>query len=393
VASIDKVAGTDRTTGKMVARYRVRWRSPDGRSRSQTFDKKVDADRHLTSVQHSKLVGSYVDPGAGRMTVEAWVPIWRAGVVDLRLSTLARDDGYVERYILPTFGSRRLSDIDHSAVKAWVAEMVTTGPIPWWDVTEEPKRKRRPLAPATVTTAAQILGKIMNAAVAAGRLRSSPCVGIKLPRIEREEMRFLTPAEISSLADAIDPRYQAAVLLGAYGGLRVGELFGLRAGRVDVLRAKVGVVEILVEVSGHLHFGPPKTRAGRRSVPLPRIATDALSAHLRSYPAGPDDLVFRSSEGEPTRLSNWRRRSWEPAVTAGKLEHLRPHDLRHTAVALWIAAGASPKEIAARAGHSSVVTVLDRYGHLFPGSEDRVNDALDAMAAGTSEDAATITAI
>ncbi len=36
--------------------------------------------------------------------------------------------------------------------------------------------------------------------------------------------------------------------------------------------------------------------------------------------------------------------------------------------------------VAARAGHASVVTVLDRYGHLLPGSEDRVNDALDAMA-------------
>ncbi|HEV3131893.1 MAG TPA: hypothetical protein VGY51_08025 [Acidimicrobiales bacterium] len=46
-----------------------------------------------------------------------------------------------------------------------------------------------------------------------------------------------------------------------------------------------------------------------------------------------------------------------------------------------------------RAGHSSVVTVLDRYGHLFPGSEDKVNDALDAMAVATSEDTATITAI
>jgi integrase len=79
-------------------------------------------------------------------------------------------------------------------------------------------------------------------------------------------------------------------------------------------------------------------------------------------------------------------------VTTAKLGHLRPHDLRHTAVALWIAAGASPREIAARAGHSSVVTVLDRYGHLLPGSEDKVNDALDAMAA-TEEDIATITAL
>jgi integrase len=67
------------------------------------------------------------------------------------------------------------------------------------------------------------------------------------------------------------------------------------------------------------------------------------------------------------------RRGWH-------YEGLRIHDLRHTAVALWIAAGASPNEIAKRAGHSSVVTVLDRYGHLLPGHEDSVTDALDAMA-------------
>ena len=60
-------------------------------------------------------------------------------------------------------------------------------------------------------------------------------------------------------------------------------------------------------------------------------------------------------------------------------EGLRPHDLRHSAVALWIAAGASPKEIATRVGHTSVSVVLDRYGHLLPGTEERVTDALEEL--------------
>ncbi len=63
------------------------------------------------------------------MTLAEWTPRWRAGIVDLRPSTLAHDDGYVDRYILPTFGSRRLADIDHAAVTVWVAEMVTIGPV------------------------------------------------------------------------------------------------------------------------------------------------------------------------------------------------------------------------------------------------------------------------
>jgi hypothetical protein len=49
-------------------------------------------------------------------------------------------------------------------------------------------------------------------------------------------------------------------------------------------------------------------------------------------------------------------------------------------VTLWIAAGANPKEVAIRAGHSSVSFSLDRYRHLFPGSEQTLNDAIDALA-------------
>jgi len=83
---------------------------------------------------------------------------------------------------------------------------------------------------------------------------------------------------------------------------------------------------------------------------------------------------------------------WKPAVEASGLSPLRPHDLRHTAVALWIAAGATPREIATRAGHTSVVTVLDRYGHLFPDSEQKVNAALDVLAkdAGISRSAQVV---
>jgi hypothetical protein len=79
------------------------------------------------------------------------------------------------------------------------------------------------------------------------------------------------------------------------------------------------------------------------------------------------------------RPSNFRVKVWLPAVRVAELAPLRPHDLRHTAVALWIAAGANPKEVSVRAGHTSVAFTLDRYGHLFPGHDDELRDRLDAM--------------
>jgi hypothetical protein len=61
------------------------------------------------------------------------------------------------------------------------------------------------------------------------------------------------------------------------------------------------------------------------------------------------------------------------------VDGLRIHDLRHTAVALWMAAGAGPKEVAARAGHASVSFTLDRYGHLYPDADQALRDRLDAL--------------
>ena len=138
----------------------------------------------------------------------------------------------------------------------------------------------RGLAPATVQKAYQVLGKVMGAAVDAGMLAQSPCRRMPLPKVEREEMRFLTPAQVAALAGAITPRYRALVLVGAYGGLRIGELAGLRRSRVDLLRGTVQVAEIVVEVRGILHVGPPKTRASRRTVGLPRFVVEELAAHL-----------------------------------------------------------------------------------------------------------------
>jgi integrase len=162
-----------------------------------------------------------------------------------------------------------LAAISQRDVRAWVAELSARG-----------------LAPATVQKAYQLLGKVLGAAVDAGMLAQSPCRRVPLPKVEREEMRFLTSAEVATLADAIDRRYRALVLVAAYGGLRIGELAGLRRSRVDLLRGTVTVAEIVVEVRGVLHVGPPKTRASRRTVGLPRFVAEELAAHLASA----DDL-------------------------------------------------------------------------------------------------------
>src|SRR4029450_5174628 len=130
-------------------------------------------------------------------------------------------------------------------------------------------------------------------------------------------MRFLTSAEVATLADAIQPRYRALVLVGAYGGLRIGELAGLRRSRVDLLRGTVTVAEIVVEVRGVLHMGPPKTRASRRTVGLPRFVVEELAAHL-AEPGDLEAFVFTAPEGGPLRVHNFRARVWRAGARAAR---------------------------------------------------------------------------
>ncbi|HET6751988.1 MAG TPA: tyrosine-type recombinase/integrase, partial [Actinomycetes bacterium] len=93
----------------------------------------------------------------------------------------------------------------------------------------------------------------------------------------------------------------------------------------------------------------------------------------------PGAYVFTAPEGGPLRVNAFRTRAWRPAAAAAGLGELRIHDLRHTAVSLWVAAGASPKEVAARAGHTSVRTVLDVYGGLYPESDAALRGRLEAV--------------
>lgn len=196
-----------------------------------------------------------------------------------------------------------------------------------------------------------------------------------LPEVEQTEKRFLSPAEIHLLAEAIDPRYRALVLTAAYTGARFGELAGLSLGHYEPLRRIIRIEQTLSEVRGVLSLGGPKTRAARRTVSIPTWLVDVIAAHLSEHRGG-DDVIFTAPSGGPLRRTTFRTRFWKPAVAASVGEPCRFHDLRHSHVAILIDQGAHPQVIASRLGHTSVRTVLDVYGHLFEGLDRDVADGL-----------------
>lgn len=348
-----------KVTAAGEVRWRARIRTPQGR-RSRTFSRRTDAQRWLTEQRRALDRGDWTDPHAGRVTVRDWAERWHAGqAAHLRASTLAAQRSYLDTHILPRWGDVALAAVDHASAQEWVAELTQT------------------LRPETVRKVARTLSAMLTDAARARLIPADPTAGLRLPRIERDEMRILTPDEVDRLADAIDQRYATLVWAAAWGGLRIGELAALERGDVDPVRRQLRVTKAASEVSGHVTVGPPKTRAAVRTVTVPGWVTQRIAAHTATHSS---ELVWPSPAGRgPISRTRWRQRQWLPAVREAGLEPLRIHDLRHTAVSLWIASGASPKEVAARAGHTSTSVVLDRYGHLYDDADARVADRLEQM--------------
>src|SRR6201999_1901469 len=88
--------------------------------------------------------------------------------------------------------------------------------------------------------------------------------------------------------------------------------------------------------------------------------------------------VFGRSAIEPFNPATVAKRATRTWTAAG-LEPVGLHDCRHTFASLMIAAGVNAKALSLFMGHASITITLDRYGHLFPGSEDEAAGLIDAF--------------
>ena len=342
--------------------YQVRYQCTDGKSHARTFRRKVDAEKFARNVETDKDRGEWINPRLARITFEEWTTEWLSTIRHVKPGTRANYETILRAHLVPYFGDMEMGKIQPVHVRAFIAHLVDAG-----------------LAPSRVGSIKRLLANIFNAAVANGTIAKSPVDGVKVPHVEGREMHFLTAAEVTRLADHVEPPNDILIYILAYGGLRYGEAAALRRSRVNLLRSRLDVVESVTEVNGKCIFGPTKTYL-RRSVVIPAFLRDMLARHLdENVPDDPDALVFTAPRGGVLSYHNFRRRDWIPArQAAGFPDDLRIHDLRHTCAALLISKGAPAKMIQAHLGHATISLTFDRYGHLYPDDQERIAEALDA---------------
>jgi integrase len=362
MASIDKVASG----------WRARWRTPDGASRSKTFKRKVDAERHLTAVEHSKLTATYVDPRAGKVSFRKYAEEWRAAQIH-RPGTATQVETNLRRHVYPRIGDRPIGAIRQSEIQALVKAMLIGG--------KAGGEERDPLAPATIAVAYSWVATIFKAAVYDRVIAVSPCRAIRLPQVDEHEMIPIGEDVVEALAVGMPGPYRAMIVLGAGTGLRISEALGLTKDRVDWLRRTVTVDRQLVGVRENRPvLGPVKDKRNRpRTIPVPESVVKALAGHVERYGLGPDDLLFTGPRGGPLRRTtfsdNWVAVAGPLGIPLGD----GFHQLRHFYASVLIRAGESVKVVQKRLGHTSAQMTLDVYGHLWPDDDDQTRDAVDAV--------------
>lgn len=248
----------------------------------------------------------------------------------------------------------------------------------------------RPLRPGTANKALALMRSCLDAAVDEGFLAESPAARVKQVPSDTHERRFLQQWELVELESAIHQWWQPMIAFAVDSALRIGELAALRVGDVDLaareVRVRGSAAEIAKRFTGaesQRQITDTKTARGRRVVPTLTDTTVArIAAMILERGLATDDFLFTGTQGGVLSPRAWRARVWHPAVAkaclAGPLP--TPHSLRHTGISLWIATGeVGPMQIAMWAGHGSVNTTYQIYGHLIKTDTSTTNARLEEM--------------
>jgi len=299
---------------------------------------------------------------------ERWLDAARAGQVcnrsgdPFKASAIRSYEKEMRLRALPALGDLRLSEVTTHDVQKFIDGMVMDG-----------------FAPATIDSALTPLRTIYRRAVARGEVRVNPTLRIEKPAVRSKPKRIASPEQAAQMLAVLEPADRVLWAVTFYAGLRRGELIGLYREDVNLASGKLRVERGWDLVDGEAIA--PKSRQGRRTIPICAVLRDYLDQHLLTTSG---QRVF----GTPNwvcKANDRARKRWE----ASGLPVLTLHEGRHTCASLWIAANVNIKALSVFMGHANIGITLDLYGHLLPGSEEEAADLLDVFLARAATGAHT----
>jgi integrase len=314
--------------------------------------------------------------------MKKWIDTYEGnGRLAIREGTRAEYKRQIEQYVLkcPALHKRlRVTEVTPRKAAEfgrWLREQTKPSP------TEDEPERRVPLSDATVKRIMAPLQACLRTAVQEGVIRSNPARDVKLPARavvddgEAEQVKAMSTEQLSTILALIPQRHSLLFKLLAATGLRISEAIALQWRHLQLDGSTPHVKVRRAFVRGRM--GPPKSRHGRRSVPLDDELVRALRLARRNteWP-GDDDLFFPAGndrECKPLSPSNLYRDALKVAREEADLTWVGFHTFRHTCASMLFAQGRNAVQAQRWLGHHSPAFTLATYVHLL---DDDLGQAL-----------------
>ena len=344
------------------------------------FTTKSEALTAMTKLRSEADEGVYV--AAHAETVSSWITRWITTLdTQVKPSTADFYKQFANRYVVPRLGPIPLQQLDAHHLNELYRDMLRSGR----------RDGKGGLSVATTRHVHVLIGKALEAAVKAGRIKTNPARLASPPSArsaEKPEMRTWSAVNIARFLDLeAGTRYGAPFAFLAFTGCRRGEVLGLVWGDVDLTEGQVSLRRTITLVDGKLHrSGSTKSGKGRSIRLQPELVAILKSWRKRQLVErialgpgyGDEDLVFCQADGRPYHPKHFSR-EFERRSRRHGMPAIRLHDLRHSYATIALAAGVPAKVVADRLGHGSVMITLDLYSHVIPAVEADHADAVGAI--------------
>jgi integrase len=344
-------------------------RGPDGRKHTRTDPLKKVVRTWATEQSARFAQGELRDPRAGDVRVGDWHARY-AAASGVEKITAAKNASLWSVHCEPKWGTWRMSAVTRMEAQGWVADLRST---------RRARHQGRPaggddvptLSAATIADIVHIMSALYRAAMREHPpvVLTNPFADLELPRIEPRPVEFYEPdeaAELYAAAAEISEKWRTMIELGMQVGLRPGEMYGLHGHRVDWLRGKLEVVDVMTR-RGLRQW--PKSKKSHRAVPVPPQTLESMSGLMIGRAR--DALVFTAPHGGPVTDEHFRNRVWYPAITAAGVRRFPPRIMRHTAASWLVQDGVPLYDVQALLGHEDYATT-QRYAHLAPDAHGKV---------------------
>lgn len=376
-----------RADGRYMGRY-----TANGKRKAVYGATHEEVRLKLNEILNDIAKGVYIEPG--KETVGSWLREWLVtyALPTVKQSTYISYEGYVRNHLTPELGDIKLTALSKEQIQRFFNKKGAGG------------KGKKGLSPKTLKNIYNMFNSALDQAIINNKLARSPLLGVKLPKVVKNEIRVLEPGEQISLQNAAEnsPELQAfGIIFTLSTGVRLGELIGFQRGDLNHKRHSIKVRRTVgrlqkVDEDGNLIkkadgvktteivIRTPKSITSQREIPLFDELWEGLLAYCAKMEEmmdalgieyGNNSFLFCNGMGNPYDPRVYEDLFKRTLKSAG-LEDINFHALRHTFATRALEAGMDIKVLSSILGHAQASTTLNLYGHALP---DHKKNSMDKM--------------